>query len=788
METDFAESVPDEADVVAAIQNIDATLEPSGEAGHLDHSMPQTSTQEDPSLKRKRDSQEATETTAAAAGTASASPSKITRTSSSPRKTSNRKETKAPKPPRTAFELYALKYKRTVAASKKNKTAGSANKKAAIPTMAKIRAAYDKLGFVEQQQWKIQQAEDLLRYETQLATYAALEQAQNNTSTAMQASGTSDSAALANADPLLATEYQSALQASHQNTTTNKSNKKPFATASNNTNNSYWKLSLARSSFNDFVFELLRFKADKGHCRVPVKKGGVLGKWVDRIRKEYKRLKPIKRNTNNSNNNSNDPVDVTIGDEAFYFANAYGRSTENEATSRDPEALPDYIKLDCYNPELDAATKPNNDRTARFDRIKALSTLGMVWEFPNEDYEEIWQKHFQDLLVFKAQHGHCNVPQKGHGRLSWWVKIQRELYVNTKGNRPTSSKKNSRPRQIMPQHRITQLESVGFEWRIRPPALKWEERYKELLAYKKETGDCNVPQNYPPNRVLGKWVMKQRGYYYDKVRGKKSPLNADRQSKLEEIGFCWVAPHVAKTKAKLPLREDIIKEQLRARDVVAAATAAAGTSIAADQVVDVKPAAQAASNTAAAPQPAQQSQQQQAQPPPQVPIEQQALPPVWAARQAPIPEFTGYPSHAHQPEGVSTMAYSFSAPAPVMHHQDVGNVQHHGLAASLEGNLLQHIAATEHYLPRTLDDGGTQHQGGGYPAGQDQSTVAAPGASLLYNPQGTNTAFPPYSIAANSDGGSNVANAGGGSEQQQPQQQQQQPSETQDDWRRLELE
>ena len=76
METDFAESVPDEADVVAAIQNIDATLEPSGEAGHLDHSMPQTSTQEDPSLKRKRDSQEATETNAAAAaGTASASPS-----------------------------------------------------------------------------------------------------------------------------------------------------------------------------------------------------------------------------------------------------------------------------------------------------------------------------------------------------------------------------------------------------------------------------------------------------------------------------------------------------------------------------------------------------------------------------------------------------------------------------------------------------------------------------------------------------------------------------------------
>ena len=53
---------------------------------------------------------------------------------------------------------------------------------------------------------------------------------------------------------------------------------------------------MTRSTFNDFVFELVRFKAEKGHYRVPVKKGGVLGKWVDKIRKEYKKLKPVKRN------------------------------------------------------------------------------------------------------------------------------------------------------------------------------------------------------------------------------------------------------------------------------------------------------------------------------------------------------------------------------------------------------------------------------------------------------------------------------------------------------------
>ena len=166
-------------------------------------------------------------------------------------------------------------------------------------------------------------------------------------------------------------------------------------------------------------------------------------------------------------------------------------------------------------------------------------------------------------IFFSLEPRNCNVPQKGHGKLSWWVKIQRELYANT--TRPADTLTvRARPRQTMPQHRIAQLESIGFEWRVRPVALKWEDRLAELESYKREHGDCNVPQNYPPNRVLGKWVMKQRGFYYDKVRGKKSPLSDERQQKLNGIGFCWVAPHVAKTKAKLPLREDIIKEQMKA--------------------------------------------------------------------------------------------------------------------------------------------------------------------------------------------------------------------------------
>lgn len=56
--------------------------------------------------------------------------------------------------------------------------------------------------------------------------------------------------------------------------------------------------------------------------------------------------------------------------------------------------------------------------------------------------------------------------------------------------------------QTMPAHRIKQLESIGFEWRVRPQAMKWEQRYQELLDYKRTYGDCNVPQVREANNEI----------------------------------------------------------------------------------------------------------------------------------------------------------------------------------------------------------------------------------------------------------------------------------------------
>jgi hypothetical protein len=162
------------------------------------------------------------------------------------------------------------------------------------------------------------------------------------------------------------------------------------------------RLSLSRSSFTDFVFELIKFKMTEGHCRVPVKNGGVLGKWVGKIQREFKKLKPIKRSLPENGDlkeTSPEPVDITLDGVGVYFANAEGRGDgvavvkKEPKKSKDSDGVPENLQLDLYLGPSDLMessksiqAKANNPTTIRFDRIKTLASLGFVWEFPSADY------------------------------------------------------------------------------------------------------------------------------------------------------------------------------------------------------------------------------------------------------------------------------------------------------------------------------------------------------------------------------------------------------------------
>ena len=56
-------------------------------------------------------------------------------------------------------------------------------------------------------------------------------------------------------------------------------------------------------------------------------------------------------------------------------------------------------------------------------------------------------------------------------------------------------------RSSMTRYKLQVLEEIGFTWARRKGQPSWDNRYQELLAYRRDHGDCNVPTKYGLNPV-----------------------------------------------------------------------------------------------------------------------------------------------------------------------------------------------------------------------------------------------------------------------------------------------
>ncbi|EDY80959.1 Helicase associated domain protein [Verrucomicrobiia bacterium DG1235] len=68
---------------------------------------------------------------------------------------------------------------------------------------------------------------------------------------------------------------------------------------------------------------------------------------------------------------------------------------------------------------------------------------------------------------------------------------------------------------------------------VRTVGESWFKRYGQLIAYKKEHGNCNVPARYDKVSGFSTWVVYQRVYR------NKGTLEAEKIRLLDEIGFNW---------------------------------------------------------------------------------------------------------------------------------------------------------------------------------------------------------------------------------------------------------
>ena len=88
--------------------------------------------------------------------------------------------------------------------------------------------------------------------------------------------------------------------------------------------------------------------------------------------------------------------------------------------------------------------------------------------------------------------------------------------------------------QTLDADRVKKLNDIRFVWDVHEK--RWWDRYQELLDFKKFHGHCNVPNQYPENPILARWVGTQRS------KKSKGILNKDYERLLTDIGFKWGSP------------------------------------------------------------------------------------------------------------------------------------------------------------------------------------------------------------------------------------------------------
>jgi len=119
-----------------------------------------------------------------------------------------------------------------------------------------------------------------------------------------------------------------------------------------------------------------------------------------------------------------------------------------------------------------------------------------------------------------------NVRQRS-GPLGCWLNMQRLQYRLFDKGKPSHLNSDKREK----------LESIGFEFRNKLPYLSWDQRFQEVVDFKKVNGHANVSTNSGP---LGTWISNQRRHYRLLKEGKDSKLTIDRLEKLESIGFTFI--------------------------------------------------------------------------------------------------------------------------------------------------------------------------------------------------------------------------------------------------------
>jgi hypothetical protein len=155
--------------------------------------------------------------------------------------------------------------------------------------------------------------------------------------------------------------------------------------------------------------------------------------------------------------------------------------------------------------------KRGEPSTLNETKIALLNEIDFVWD----KNQRIWDTRFAELVKFKHEFGHVNVPMK-YKTLGQWVTKHRKAYRAG----------------TLEQHRIDQLNMVGFTWDVKE--WQFQRRLDEIKEYRAKHGHIDIRVT---DGEFGSWFYSRRKEYLAFLNGMNTTLSDSHRHALEEVGF-----------------------------------------------------------------------------------------------------------------------------------------------------------------------------------------------------------------------------------------------------------
>lgn len=288
--------------------------------------------------------------------------------------------------------------------------------------------------------------------------------------------------------------------------------------------------------FDQRILELKNFTEAGGQLCDIKSSDGEIGKWLATQKKEYKKY--LLNQTNKLtmyhlsalegvgftpnlikiDGQIKDPVDIDWADRMHELTIFYEEHGHTIVPRGGAGSLGQWVRK--VRERMGSGKGGGTTSPSKQSRIQDLERVNFIWD----PLAYRWDKQYQNLLQYRRDHGHCNVPS-AHSDLGLWVSTQRREYAKLCAGNFSQ----------MSVSRLERLEKAGFEWSRVPVVISRNEKQfqnhvQNYLEWRKADGAA-------PSRTLELWMERHRSKYRKWLRGEFNALREDRRAILEEIGL-----------------------------------------------------------------------------------------------------------------------------------------------------------------------------------------------------------------------------------------------------------